>query len=147
MTLAVTRLSGKQKCAIATKEVVFAQHEYGQVRLTNRIQLEKVRADLNLENIFLQSEKYFQARAATEEREMRLGDVHKTLAEFQRDIVGGAVHPRTGVYMAEKVTQSQSQMWNIFLRTMELFLQYSYFHVKIWFYLSYPEVHSLLLHL
>ena len=38
---------------------------------------------------------------------MRLGDVHKTLAEFQRDIVGGAVHPRTGVYMAEKVTQSQ----------------------------------------
>ena len=39
---------------------------------------------------------------------MRLGDVHKTLAEFQRDIVGGAVHPRTGVYMAEKVTQSHS---------------------------------------
>ena len=113
---------------------MFAQHEYGQVRLTNRIQLEKVGAVSNLENIFLQLEKYFQARAATEEREMRLGDVHKTLAEFQRDIVGGAVHPRTGVYMAEKVTQSQ--MWNIFLQTMELFLQYSYFHAKIWFYLS-----------
>ena len=42
LTLVFPRLSGKQKCAIATKEVVFAQHEYGQVRLTNRIQLEKV---------------------------------------------------------------------------------------------------------
>ena len=41
---------------------------------------------------------------------MRLGDVHKTLAEFQRDIVGGAVHPRTGVYMAEKVTQSRENL-------------------------------------
>ena len=39
---------------------------------------------------------------------MRLGDVHKTLAEFQRDIVGGAVHPRTGVYMAEKVIDTVS---------------------------------------
>ena len=39
---------------------------------------------------------------------MRLGDVHKTLAEFQRDIVGGAVHPRTGVYMAEKVSDTIS---------------------------------------
>ena len=66
-----------------------------------------------VENIFLQLEKYFQARAATEEREMRLGDVHKTLAEFQRDIVGGAVHPRTGVYMAEKVTQSRENLYFI----------------------------------
>ena len=41
---------------------------------------------------------------------MRLGDVHKTLAEFQRDIVGGAVHPRTGVYMAEKVIQSRKDL-------------------------------------
>ena len=51
---AVPRLSGKQKCAIATKEVVFAQHEYGQVRLTNRIQLEKVRVVMIVLNIFLQ---------------------------------------------------------------------------------------------
>ena len=54
VTTAVPRLSGKQKCAIATKEVVFAQHEYGQVRLTNRIQLEKVGAVLIVLNIFLQ---------------------------------------------------------------------------------------------
>ena len=47
-------MSGKQKCAIATKEVVFAQHEYGQVRLTNRIQLEKVWVALIELNIFLQ---------------------------------------------------------------------------------------------
>ena len=48
---------------------------------------------------------------------MRLGDVHKTLAEFQRDIVGGAVHPRTGVYMAEKVTQSVTEgfIFDIFM--------------------------------
>ena len=44
---------------------------------------------------------------------MRLGDVHKTLAEFQRDIVGGAVHPRTGVHMAEKVTQSRENLYFI----------------------------------
>ena len=112
-TLAVPRLSGKQKCAIATKEVVFAQHEYGQVRLTNRIQLEKVGMVLIVLKYFLTVQKIFQARAATEEREMRLGDVHKTLAEFQRDIVGGAVHPRTGVYMAEKVTQLQENLYFI----------------------------------
>ena len=49
---------------------------------------------------------------------MRLGDVHKTLAEFQRDIVGGAVHPRTGVYMAEKVTQSVTEGFT--------------FHISMW---------------
>ena len=54
LTFVFPRLSGKQKCAIATKEVVFAQHEYGQVRLTNRIQLEKVRAVLIALNIFIQ---------------------------------------------------------------------------------------------
>ena len=78
------RLSGKQKCAIATKEVLYAQGEFSQVRLSNRVQLE-------------------QARASTEEREIRLKDVERTLADFNKDVVIGAVHPRTGVHMAEKV--------------------------------------------
>ena len=80
------RLNGKQKCAIATKEVAFAQNEYSKMRLSNRIQLEK-------------------AKASTEEREMRLKDVKKTLENFNKEIVVGAVHPRTGIYMAEKVVR------------------------------------------
>ena len=78
------RLNGKQKCAIATKEVVFAQSEFSKVKLSNRVELEK-------------------AKASTEEREMRLADIKKTLDDFNKEIVIGAVHPRTGVYMAEKV--------------------------------------------
>ena len=80
------RLTGKQKCAIATKEVIFAQNEYTKMKLSNKIQLEK-------------------AKASTEEREMRLKDVQKTLEEFNKEIVSGAMHPRTGVYMAEKVVR------------------------------------------
>ena len=80
------RLTGKQKCAIATKEVVFAQNEFSKMKTSNRIQLE-------------------QAKAATEEREMHLKDVQKTLEDFNKEIVNGAVHPRTGVYMAEKVVR------------------------------------------
>ena len=80
------RLTGKQKCAIATKEVVFAQNEFSKMKTSNRIQLE-------------------QAKAATEEREMHLKDVQKTLEDFNKEIVTGAVHPRTGVYMAEKVVR------------------------------------------
>ena len=78
------RLNGKQKCAIATKEVVFAQTEFSKVKLSNKIQLEK-------------------AKASTEEREMRLKDVQNTLTNFNKEVVVGALHPRTGVYMAEKV--------------------------------------------
>lgn len=77
-------MNGKQKCAIATKEVVFAQSEFSKVKLSNRVELEK-------------------AKASTEEREMRLADIKKTLDDFNKEIVIGAVHPRTGVYMAEKV--------------------------------------------
>ena len=78
------RLSSKQKCSIATKEVLYAQGEFSKVKLSNRVQLE-------------------QAKASTEEREIRLKDVEKTLADFNKDVVIGAVHPRTGVHMAEKV--------------------------------------------
>lgn len=78
------KLSGKQKCAIATKEVLHAQGEFTKLKLSNRVQLE-------------------QAKASTEEREIRLKDVEKTLSDFNKEIVIGAVHPRTGVHRAEKV--------------------------------------------
>ena len=54
--------------------------------MTNRVQLE-------------------QARASTEERELRLKDVEATLEDYTKNIIQGAVHPRLGTHMAEKVVR------------------------------------------
>ena len=78
------RLSGKQKCGIASKEVIFAQNELSKVRLCNRVQLE-------------------QAKAGAEERRMRLKDIENSLEDFNKNVVVGAVHERLGIHMAEKV--------------------------------------------
>ena len=80
------RLTVKQKCGIASKEVVFATAELAKVRLGSRVQLE-------------------QARAGAEERLMRLADVEATVADFNAKVVKGAVHERFGSYQAEKVVR------------------------------------------
>ena len=78
------RLTMKQKCGIASKEVVHATAELAKVRLGSRVQLE-------------------QARAGAEERLMRLADIEATVNDFNTRVVQGAVHPRFGSHMAEKV--------------------------------------------
>ena len=44
-----------------------------------------------------------QRQAVTEEAEIRLAEIKKEAYEFERDIVKGAVNPRTGKPNAEKV--------------------------------------------
>ena len=45
-------------------------------------------------------------RAVMEEAEIRLGEVKKAQYEFNRDIVNGAVNPRSNKIIAEKLTRS-----------------------------------------
>ncbi len=44
-------------------------------------------------------------QAIIEEADMRLGETKKSHYEFERDIVKGAVNPRTNKVIAEKVTR------------------------------------------
>jgi len=47
----------------------------------------------------------FLIKAKLEEADLRFGDIKKEEYEFERDIVKGAINPRTGKANAEKVSK------------------------------------------
>jgi hypothetical protein len=80
------RLTAEQKCEIAQREL----EEYAdEVRVAHEA-----------------SEKHLDGlRAKLEEADIRLAEIRKEEYEFERDIAKGAVNPRTGKPIAEKVTK------------------------------------------
>jgi len=81
------KLSAEQKCDIATRELE---------EMKESIEMLKDNAEKKLNTY----------RAVMEEAEIRLGEVKKAQYEFNRDIVNGAVNPRSNKIIAEKLTRS-----------------------------------------
>jgi len=80
------KLSAEQKCDIATRELE---------ELKESIEIMKDNAEKK--NTF---------RAVMEEADIRYSEVKKAQYEFNRDIVNGAVNPRSNKLIAEKLTRS-----------------------------------------
>jgi len=81
------KLTAEQKCDIATRELE---------ELRESIERMKECAEKKLDNF----------RAVMEEADIRYAEVKKAQYEFNRDIVNGAVNPRTNRVIAEKLTRS-----------------------------------------
>jgi len=81
------KLTAEQKCDIATRELE---------ELKESIEIMKDNAEKKL-NTF---------RAVMEEADIRYSEVKKAQYEFNRDIVNGAVNPRSNALIAEKITRS-----------------------------------------
>ncbi|XP_066927091.1 cilia- and flagella-associated protein 263-like [Clytia hemisphaerica] len=81
------KLSAEQKCDIATRELE---------ELRESIDKMKEVAEKKLDNF----------KAIMEEADIRHSEVKKTQYEFKRDVVNGAVNPRNGRVIAEKLVRS-----------------------------------------
>jgi hypothetical protein len=81
------KLTAEQKCDIATRELE---------ELREEIERMKEDAEKKLDNF----------RAIMEEADLRYVEVKKSQYEFNRDIVNGAVNPRTSKVIAERLTRS-----------------------------------------
>lgn len=56
-------------------------------------------------NMGMLIQEFFFQQAIMEEADLRLAETKKESYEFERDIVKGAMNPRTGKVIAEKVTR------------------------------------------
>ncbi|KAK3086713.1 hypothetical protein FSP39_022367 [Pinctada imbricata] len=80
------RLTTEQKCDIAQKEIDDLREEFDQLK----------------ENCEKVLDTY---KAIMEEADLRLAEIKKESYEFERDIVKGAMNPRTGKVISEKVSR------------------------------------------